>query len=73
MQSSPLARPVARCRAAHRPGTARRAHWINHAGSSTIPELTEPAGKRHALRLLGWAVVLIATCARTCTGRTAHA
>ena len=70
MQSSPLARPVARCRAAHRP----------NGPSSPLAEpcriehetaLFGPAVKQHALRLLGWAAVPIGPCARTCT-RPAH-
>ena len=66
MQSSPLARPVARCRAAHRPNGPS----IPLAQPCRIEHETALFGravKRHALRLLGWAAVPIGPCARTCT------
>ena len=66
MQSSPLARPVARCRAAHRPidpsSPLAQPCRIEHK-----TERLGPADKRHALGLLGRAAVPIGPRARTCT------
>ena len=66
MQSSPLARPVARCRAAHRPidpsSPLAQPCRIEHK-----TERLGPADKRHALGLLGRAAVPIGPRACTCT------
>ena len=62
---------VARCRAAHRP-ISPSSPLAQPCRIEHDTELLGPAGKRHALRLLGWAVVSIATCARTCTQTAAH-
>ena len=59
---------VARCRAAHRP-ISPSSPLAQPCRIEHDTELLGPAGKQHALGLLGWAEVPIASCARTCTRR----
>ena len=72
----PLARSLARCRAAHR-RIGQSSPLAEPGRIEHNAELLGPVAKRHALGLLGWAEVPIAACARTCTrtapGRRARA